>query len=119
MKNLELLRENNIGVDKAVVTLGSNELYDEVLNDFYEENLRRVAKLVEFKNKNDLQNYSILVHAMKSEAEYLGMHNFSQLCALHQKKSQENDVEFIINNFDNFMRELQKLFDVMKKYLEK
>lgn len=119
MKNLELLRENNIGVDKAVVVLGSNDLYDEVLNDFYEEGLRRITKLVEYKNNNDLQDYSILVHAMRSEAEYLGMHNFAELCALHQKKSQENDAEFIKNNFDNFMMELQKLFDVMKKYLEK
>ena len=97
---LTYITEHGIDIKKGLELLGDMEMYNETLEDFLSMVAEKLNHLESYKS-TDMPNYAILVHAMKSEAEYLGMHNFAKLCSLHQQKSQENDLVFVKNNFDN------------------
>ena len=117
--NLNLLRAANWDVDKAMGDLGGIEMYEEILADFYSENLDRVKKIIEYKKTNDLKNYTIEVHAMKSECMYLGINHLAEMCFEQQLKGEAGDIEFINQNFDALMTEIAKALTFIKEYLGK
>ena len=63
MKDVNYLKVNGFNVDSVLDSLGDMEMYDEILGDFVNEGL--VNNLVNYKNENDMTNYSIIVHNLK------------------------------------------------------
>jgi len=118
-KNIEYLKQNNIDVESSLELLGDQEIYDETLNDFLEESERRLPKIEEYKNNKDMENYAILVHAMKGDSKYLGFTDLADISLNHQLKSQENDYEYIINNYDELMEEVNRVINIINLYLDK
>lgn len=43
-------------------------MYNETMGDFLEEINEKLPKLVEYKNNNDMPNYAIIVHSIKSDS---------------------------------------------------
>ena len=117
--NIKLLKAAGYDVDKAMDELGGIEMYEEILQDFYNENLDRVRKIIALKKSNDIKNYTIEVHAMKSECMYLGINHLADMCLEHQLKGEENDIEYINSHFDELMTEVAKALTVIKGYLGK
>lgn len=117
--NLNLLRAASWDVDKAIEELGGIEMYEEILSDFYSESLDRVKKIIEYKKTNNLKNYTIEVHAMKSECMYLGINHLAEMCFEQQLKGEAEDIEFINQHFDELMTEIAKALTVIKEYLGK
>ena len=78
-----------------------------------------MPKIEEYKNNNDMSNYAILVHAMKSDSKYLGFTELAQISFEHEIKSKENDIQYINNNYDTLMAEANRIIEVVKKYLSK
>ncbi len=117
--NLNYLKVADWAVDKAIEDLGGLDMYDEIINDFYSENLERVKKIIEFQKTGDLKNYTIEVHAMKSECMYLGINHLADMCLEHQLKGEANDIEYINSHFDELMTEVAKALTVIKGYLGK
>ena len=99
VKNIEYLKSNNIDVDHGLELLGDIELYNDTMNDFIDEVLKRLPLLDEYKNNSDMPNYAILVHAIKSDCKYLGFMTLADISYQHELKSKENDSEFVNNNF--------------------
>ena len=66
-----------------------------------------------------LENYSIEVHAIKSDLKYLGIKEVADMFFEHEIKSKENDVEYIKNNFNNLIIELNKKIKILKEYIQK
>lgn len=110
------LKDFGVDIDNALELLGDVETYNEILNDFYIEIDDRITNLTEYKNNNDLENYNILVHTIKSDAKYLGFNDFSNLCLEHQLKSENNDTKYILDNFDNLINEFNKIKEIIEKY---
>ena len=73
MKEVNYLKENGIDVDAGIEILGDLDMYNDTLKDFLEVTKERLPKIEEYKNKEDLENYSIEVHAMKGDSKYLGL----------------------------------------------
>lgn len=117
MINMEFLREFGIDIDKSLELLGDIETYNEILNDFYSELDEKITNLRNYKNDNDMENYSILVHALKGECKYLGFNNLADICYLHQLKSEENNINYINDNFEELLNETNKIKDIVAKYL--
>lgn len=115
---MEFLKENGIDIDKSLELLGDIETYNEILNDFYSEINEKLTNLENYKNDNDMENYSILVHSLKGECKYLGFNTLADICYNHQLKSEENDNKYIDNDFVNLINEANKIIDIVKKYLE-
>lgn len=116
MNNVDLLKENNVEVEKALELWGDMDSYNDSLKEFKDTLNSKLASLEEYRNNSDWNNYSILVHSMKSEAKYLGFMKDAEVFLNHELKSKENDQEYIKNNFTNLRETVFKIEDLLKKY---
>ncbi len=119
MKDVSLLENNEINVDASLELLGDMEMYDELLNDFSDESSERLDDLENYKNNEDMANYAILVHAIKSDSKYLGFEKLADLMFQHEMKSKENNQDFVNDNYDELIEEFNRIINVVNKYLEK
>ena len=117
--NIKILQAAGYDVNNTVEQLGSLDVYNELLNDFYVENLDRVKKIIAHKKFMNLADYSVEVHALKSECMYLGMNELAKKSEEQQFKSEANDIVFINTHFNEYMTEIAKVMTVLKKYLGK
>ena len=73
------LEENGVDVNAGLELLGDMDMYNETMGDFLEEINEKLPKLVEYKNNNDMPNYAIIVHSIKSDSKYLGLTKLAEL----------------------------------------
>ena len=116
--DINYLKSNDIDVDSALELLGDIDTYNETLNDFLDENKDRLPKLENFYNSGDMENYEILVHAMKSDSKYLGFTKLAEMALDHQNHSSDNDYEYIKAHYSELMDEVNRVTELVKKYLE-
>ena len=116
---MDYLKENNIDIDNSLELLGDIDTYNEILEEFLNNINNRLSKLEKYKEDNDMENYSIEVHALKSDSKYLGFTKLAELALNHQLKSEENDSDFINNNYEELINETNKIIEITKNYLEK
>ena len=114
----DFLKENNVDLDKALEFLGDMEMYDMTMNDYLSEVEEKWQKIINYKNSNDMQNYAVEVHSLKSDAKYLGFMSLAEIAYQHELKSKENDVLFVSNNFEKLRTEYLKVLAIAKKYKE-
>lgn len=117
MQDIQWLKEQGVDVDKGVELLGDLEMYHETLQDFLDEMETRGPQIVEYKEKKDMDNYAILVHALKSDSNYLGFSKLGEMALEHQLKSQEHDVNYVMDHYEELNREMERILQVVKSYL--
>lgn len=114
---MEFLKDFGVDIEKSLELLGDIETYNEILNDFYDELDEKITNLENYKNDNDMENYSILVHALKGECKYLGFNELADICYTHQLKSEENDINYINDNFEELINKINEIKGIVEKYL--
>lgn len=112
-----ILINAEIDVDAGIEILGDIDMYNETLRDFLNEMQERLPKIEEYKNNNDMENYAILVHALKGDAKYLGFTKLAELSLNHQLKSQNNDYEYVCTNYEELIKEANRIVEVVNNYL--
>ena len=117
MKDINLLKENGIDVDHAIELLGDMEMVDETLNDFLDESNERIPRLEKAFNEEDMENYAIDAHAMKSDSKYLGFTKLAEISYEHELAGKENNLEYIKNNYKILIEEANRIIEIVKKYL--
>ena len=117
MKDISFLKEKGVDVDSSIELLGDVEMYNELLGDFVEISIERMARLDNSKNNNDMKNYAIDVHAIKSDSKYLGFTKLADMALNHQLKSEDNDIDYINNNYDELVNEVDDKISLIKEYL--
>lgn len=115
----EYLESQGIDVDHGIELLGDIEMYNTIMEDFIKEMSVRLPKLQEFKDKSDMPNYAILVHAIKSDCKYLGIMDLAEHNYQHELKSKENDIKFVNSDYNNLIEDINKYLEICKKYLNK
>ena len=118
MRDINTLKANGVDVDSALELLGDMEMYDETLNDFLEVSMERMPRIEESKKNDDMKNYAIDVHALKSDSKYLGFTKLADMALEHQLKSEENDIDYINEHYDELMKEANSKIDLVKDYLK-
>jgi response regulator RpfG family c-di-GMP phosphodiesterase len=113
----DYLKEKGINVDSALELLGDMEMYEETLNAFLEENKTRIPRLKENKENGNMKDYSIDVHALKSDSKYLGFTKLAELSYNHELKSKEDDKEYVNKHYDSLMNEANRIMNIVRKYL--
>lgn len=113
------LKKNGIDVDHGIELLGDLEMYNDTLTDFIGEVDKRVDSLKQFKEMKDMPNYAIVVHGLKSDAKYLGFMKFAELAYEHELKSKEDNIDYVNQNFDSLMEELERVLKITKEYIKK
>ena len=115
----EYLIQNGVDMDKALELLGDMEMYNDTIKDFYNELPTKWNRIIEFKNNNDMPNYAIDVHSLKSDCKYLGFMKLADVAYQHELKSKENDSTFINEHFNELEEEYKNVLRIATKYLEK
>lgn len=114
----EYLTQNGVDIDKALELLGDMDMYNTTLNDFSSEVEEKWTRIVSAKENKDMENYAIDVHSLKSDCKYLGFTKLAELSYQHELKSKENDIEYVINNFNSLEEEYKRVRRIVTKYLE-
>ena len=112
------LEANGVLVNHALELLGDMEMYNMTIKDFYADVSKKWDKIVEYKNQNNMSDYAIEVHSLKSDCKYLGFMRLADISYQHELKSKANDVNYVISNFNELEEEYHKVFSMVKEYVE-
>ncbi|MDD5888518.1 MAG: response regulator [bacterium] len=112
----KFLRRKGIDLDKSLELLGDMEMYEMTLKDFSDGADTKWLKIINYKNTNDLANYAIEVHSLKSDAKYLGFMRLAEKAYEHELKSKENDEVFVNNHFQELEEEYNRVIAIIDEY---
>lgn len=117
MKDVSFLVENGIDVKGSLELFGDMDMYNETASDFLNSVSKKLADIKKYKEASDMPNYAILVHSLKSDSKYLGFTKLAELAYNHEMKSKANDITYVYNNYDELMREANRIVNVVKEYM--
>ena len=112
----EYMRGRGVDMDAALELLGDMGMYEDTLKDFKDSLAEKWSKIEEFKLNQDMKNYAIEVHSLKSDCKYLGFMDLANVAYEHEMKSKENDIDFVNNNFNRLSEEYTKLLNILDGY---
>ena len=115
--NVDILTNGGVNVEGALEFLGDMETYNSTLQDFLDEIGEKLNKIEEYKNNGDMPNYAINVHSLKSDSKYLGFTDLAQLALDHEMKSKEGDANYVNENYDTLIAELNRILLLIKEYM--
>ena len=115
----DYLEENNIDYKNGIELFGSMDMYNNMLSDWYKGINDKWNKIISYKNNNDMTNYAIEVHSLKSDAKYFGFTKLAELSLNHELKSKDNDIEYVNNNFNELEIEYRRILNIVNNYLNK
>lgn len=117
MKDVNILKLNEIDVDGSLNLLGDMEMYDETLNDFIEGIDRKKELLKKYKDAIDMPNYAIYAHSVKSDSRYLGFKKLHDIAYEHEMKAKSSDSAFILSDYDNLITAIDETVKIVNIYL--
>ena len=117
MKDKTILLNNGVDVDASLELFGDMETYNETLNDFLESVFEKLEEIKKYKETKDMPNYAILVHSLKSDSKYLGFTKLAELSYQHELESKANNLEFVLEHYDELINEANRVINVVRKYL--
>ena len=112
------LIQNGVDVEKGIENTMDEETYDEILLDFCNTFPNDVNKFNSFKLANDMVNYEIIVHALKSNCRTLGFTNTGEIFYQHELASKQNDINYINEHYDELITEVKRVYNILKTYKE-
>lgn len=117
MKDTSILTNNGINVQASLELFGDMEMYDETLGDFLDMSDEKITTLENYKNANDMPNYAIAVHALKSDARYLGFTTLADLSYESEMKSKAGDSVFVAENHPKILQEAKRVINLSQQYM--
>ncbi len=119
MKDVSFLTSQGVDVNKSLELFGDMETYNATLPEFLNGMKEKVPQLKNYKETADMANYAIVVHSLKSDARYFGFMELGEKAYQHELKSKENDMNFVYQNFDDLMNEVNQAVGIANAYLGK
>ncbi len=116
LKDLDAIRDcGEIHIETGIGNSGSVEAYLPLLNIFYESIDDKATEIEGFHQEGDLKNYTIKVHALKSSAKLIGAVDFGKEAQELENAGKREDVEYIEEHHDAFMKEFRHFKDILKE----
>lgn len=119
MKEVSFLKDNGIDVESGLALLGDMEMYEETLNDFLTEFNEKKSQIEATKKNDDMENYAILVHSLKSDSKYLGFTRLSELAYQHEMESKASHSDYVNQHYEELIGEANRIISVVTEYLGK
>lgn len=113
----KILEDAAIDYKLGLENFGSTEMYKQMLQDWYNEVTEKWDRIVS--NKENMKEYSIDVHSLKSDSKYFGFTDLAKLSLEHELKSKDGDKEYISKHFNELETEYKRVLEVVSKYLNK
>ena len=77
--------------------------YLNLLRVIYNDSYTQIAKLNRFKEKIDLNDFRVTIHALKSVTASVGAGELSNMCRDLEMHAKDGDANYIKENIDNFI----------------
>ena len=117
MLDINFLKQNNVDTDAAIELFGDISIYNETCQDFLDGIDEKLSELKKYKEMNDMPNYAIYAHSIKSDARYLGFTEIAKVALDHEMAGKGNDERFVNREYDNLVAAAQKMISIVKQYL--
>lgn len=117
MNDISILRENGIDVDTGLSLLGDLTMYNDILKEFLNGYTERMKRMKQNLLNQDLVNYAIEVHSLKSDSKYLGFQKLAELSYQQELASKKKDNKTCREHYQELLTEVTRVVEVSKKYL--
>lgn len=117
MFDVNYLIENGVDVNKTLDLFGDIDTYNNIIGEFLVSAKEKLEKLEKYKEDKDLANYTIYIHSLRSDAKYFGFTKLDEITSEQEEKSKEGDVFYIYEHFQNLQAEVERMLNVVKKYI--
>lgn len=97
---------------------GKTEYFVETLSAFLSDGFAKLKTMDECLENNDWEKYCVYAGAFKSSLNIIGAVGLHESAKLLVNASKNEDARCIDINHDNFMREMESLFDSIKNFLD-
>lgn len=97
--------------------LNSEELYQQVLSSFCRQAQEYLPQLDTHFSNRDWKQYAIIAHGLKGNALNIGAENFSKLSLQHERAAKEENTDFIVAEYANYIEALKKLVEKIETML--
>ena len=114
--NIEYLKSMGVNIDASLELLGDVETYNETLDEFNSGIKEKIINLKKYMETGDIENYTILVHSLKSDCKYLGFMELANMAYEHELKGKAKDIQYIKDNFEILCKEIFKVMFIISKY---
>lgn len=106
------------GIDtgSALALLNNKALLRTVMEQFYRSIDKKEARIRTLWKTNDIKNFTIEVHSLKSTAKQIGANHLSSVAALLEQAGNNHDMDFISRHTNAMLIEYQRLKQDMSKY---
>lgn len=115
-EKIEYLRSMGVNVDTAIENMIDFETYNEMIQDYFKMLPENLKELNNYRINNDIQNYVILVHAMKSNARSFGFMKLGDIAYNHEMAGKQNDVNYINSNFNELVNNIKEVYSIIVKF---
>ena len=116
MYDVQVLKKNGIDVNKCIEIFGNIEMYNESLKDFLNSIDDKVLKMTEYLNTNNMELYFVDVHALKSDARYLGFYDLSKIALELDSACEKKDYGFVKANHNQLEEQAKLSANIAKLY---
>jgi CheY-like chemotaxis protein/HPt (histidine-containing phosphotransfer) domain-containing protein len=117
MLDINYLKQNGVDVDKSLELFGDLETYNETFQDYLDGIAEKLTELKKYKDLNDMANYAVYAHSIKSDARYLGFTEVAKVALDHEMAGKNGDEHFIAKEYQNLVDVTNKMTDIVKNYL--
>ena len=108
--SIDKLREIGLNVDAGLMyTCNDEAFYMELLSDYAKSAPDKCSDLSSFLENNDLKNYEILVHSLKSASKTVGADDVSEQARALEEAARNQDEGFVKANHEAFTASFKEL----------
>ena len=115
-KKLEFLKQNGVDTDKGIENTMDFETYNEILLEICDSFRVEVNKFKIYKIDNDMVNYEIIVHALKSNCRTLGFTSTGEMFYQHELASKSGDSTWVNENYNALIEEVNRVYKILMTY---
>ena len=114
----EVLEASGIDTSKGIANCGGGEeFYRSMLEEYQQDSDRKIKDLKSFMDSDDLKNYEILIHSLKSTSAMIGAGTPSKIAQELELAAKNGDKDFILSNHDAFIREYSIVLEAIRKVI--
>ena len=117
MFDVNYLIENGVDVNRTLDLFGDIDTNNNIIGEFLVSAKEKLEKLEKYKEEEDLANYTIYIHSLRSDAKYFGFTKLDEITSEQEEKSKEGDVFYIYEHFPTLQAEVERMLNVVKRYI--
>ena len=117
-RQLEILEEASIDIETGITNSGSAETYLSMLKLFYDTIDEKAQEIEGFYSEENIKDYTIKVHALKSSARLIGAVWFGDEAQLLENAGKAEDIGYIHSHHHEFMDKYHEFTGLISKVFE-